>query len=439
MVVLLVAGCARILTPPGGPNDRIPPTLLSTRPDSLEALPGFKGDVEFRFNEVVSEGGTPNFGLGTGDLERLVLVSPSYRVPVVKWRRDRITVHPREGWRPNTVYRVELLPGLADLSNNRSKNGRVITFTTGAALPNTTLRGLVVDWSTQRPLRNALVQAIHLPDSLPYNTVSDSLGRFQLGLIPDGEYVVYGIQDQNTSRTRESRELFDSVRVAPAQDSVGEIWVYKHDSTAARLSTAALNDSLSLVLSFSLQLNPYQRLPADSVQVRLLPDSIPVPVLAILPKGQYDTAFPPPRAVDTTRSKADSLKAVEDSIRADSIARARQAAAIRVPGAQRRRAIEPDTAGTGPRNTKPPLFDKLYVRVGTRLRPGSDYFIAVHGVQSVSRVPGLARAVARIPVEKPPPDSLKLNPDSLKARAKADSLKAKPDTVKKPGRFGGLP
>ena len=111
--LLAVAGCARILAPPGGPIDRVPPTLLSTRPDSLESLPGFKGDVEFRFNEVVSEGGTPNFGLGNGDLERLVLVSPSYRVPVVRWKRDRITARPREGWRPNTVYRIELLPGLA--------------------------------------------------------------------------------------------------------------------------------------------------------------------------------------------------------------------------------------------------------------------------------------------------------------------------------------
>jgi Bacterial Ig-like domain len=432
-IVLLVAaaGCARIVAPPGGPTDRVAPVLLSTRPDSLESLPGFKGEVEFRFNEVVSEGTSPNFGLGTGDLEKLVLVSPSYRVPVVHWKRDRITVHPREGWRPNEVYRVELLPGLADLSNNRSKNGRVINFTTGAGLPNTTLHGLVVDWATLHPLRNALVQAIHLPDSLPYNTVTDSLGRFDLGLVPDGAYIVYGIEDQNTSRTREYRERFDSIRVAPAQDSVGELWIFKHDSTAARLSTAAGNDSLSLVLTFSQMLNPYQRLPADSVEVRLLPDSVRIPVLAILPKGQFDTLFPA-HLTDSARARADSLKAIEDSIRTDSIARARQAAAIRIPGAQRRRATERDTAGTGPLRTKPPLFDKLYVRLGAQLRQGSDYVVVVHGVQNVSRVGGLAKSVARIAVEKPPPDSLKTKADSLKV--KPDSLKAKPDTTRKPAR-----
>lgn len=416
LVVLLVGiGCARIMAPPGGPPDRVPPQIIGTNPDSLAILPTFNDDVEFRFDEVIAEGGSPNFGLGTGDLEKLVLVSPSVGVPRVHWRRDRITVSPRGGWRPNTVYRVELLPGLSDLANNRLAGGRVVTFTTGAPLPTDTLRGLVVDWATQRPFRNALVEAIHLPDSLGYRTVTDSLGRFELGPVPAGEYLVYGVQDQNTNRLRESRELYDSVRVAAGRAEVGEIWVFRHDSTMVRLSTAALNDSLSLLLTFAQQLNPYQRLPADSVRVLLLPDSVPVPVLAILPKGQFDTLYPP-SPTDTARVRADSIRLVQDSVRADSIARAREAAAIRIPGAERRQAPQVDTAGTGPLRTKPPLFDRLYVRVATRLKPGSDYAVVVHGIQNVSRVPATARAVARIPEEKPlPADSLRATPDTTKS------------------------
>ena len=42
---------------------------------------------------------------------------------IARWRRDRITVRPREGWRPNTMYRVELLPGVSDLRNNRATTG----------------------------------------------------------------------------------------------------------------------------------------------------------------------------------------------------------------------------------------------------------------------------------------------------------------------------
>ena len=192
-------GCARILAPPGGPIDRIPPTLLSTRPDSLESLPDFKGDVEFRFNEVVSEGATPNFGLGNGDLERLVVISPSYRVPVVRWKRNRITVHPREGWRPNTVYRVELLPGLADLSNNRSKNGRIVSFTTGAPSP---------------PRRSAAWWSIGKPSGRPFSWPPRRLRPVAESARSRSESIWCGASavDQNNDFRWAVREPPDSVR-----------------------------------------------------------------------------------------------------------------------------------------------------------------------------------------------------------------------------------
>ena len=65
-------GCARVQAPPGGPTDKAPPLLTSTLPDSLAVLPRFDGDVEFRFNEVVSEGASPNFGTGTGGAHAFV-------------------------------------------------------------------------------------------------------------------------------------------------------------------------------------------------------------------------------------------------------------------------------------------------------------------------------------------------------------------------------
>lgn len=419
----LVLSCARVQAPPGGPTDLIPPRLLSTSPDTLAVLPGFKGDVEFQFDEVVSEGNSPNFGLGTGDLEKLVMLSPSLAVPSVHWKRSRLTVRPREGWKANTVYRVELLPGLADLSGNRSKNGGVVTFTTGAALPTTTLRGLVVDWMTQRPQPRGLVEAILLPDSLPYRTSADSTGHFRLGPIPAGEYLVYAALDQNNDFRVEPREPFDSLRLASGRDSVGELWVFRHDSTANRLTSVAVNDSLSLLLTFTQPLNPYQRLPADSVELRLLPDSVPVPVLRLLTKEQYDTAFPFKPKVDTSaaaRARADSLRADSlararaDSIRTDSLARARETLEIRIPGAQRRREAARDTAGTGPLRSRPAPFDKLYLRVGERLRPGATYVVIVHGIETLSRVTGTTRAGVKVPEAKPPPDSTKAKPDTAK-------------------------
>ena len=58
-LALAMLSCARIEPPPGGPPDAAPPQLIATRPDSLARLPDFEGDVEFRFDEIISEGGAP--------------------------------------------------------------------------------------------------------------------------------------------------------------------------------------------------------------------------------------------------------------------------------------------------------------------------------------------------------------------------------------------
>ena len=158
LAFLTLLSCARMEPPPGGPPDAEPPQLIATVPDSMAQLPGFHGDVEFRFDEVISEGSTASTGTGTGDLEKLILLSPTTRVPDVSWRRSRITVRPAEGWRADRVYRVELLPGVTDLRRNRSEEGKAVTFSTGGPPPSTTLRGIVVDWTSARPAPEAALR-----------------------------------------------------------------------------------------------------------------------------------------------------------------------------------------------------------------------------------------------------------------------------------------
>ncbi|MGH7562338.1 MAG: Ig-like domain-containing protein [Gemmatimonadales bacterium] len=428
--VLLLAGCARIAAPPGGPPDQSAPLLIATQPDSIGVYPDWDEDVEFRFDEVVSEGSSPNFGLGTGDLERLVIVSPTTAVPHVRWRRSRITVRPREGWRPNTVYRVELLPGLVDLRNNRSRNGRVITFTTGAPIPTDTLRGEVINWDNRLPAGRALVEARLLPDSLPYRTTTDSLGRFVLGPLPSGEYLVHGALDQNNDARRQDREPFDSVRVRPGEKTVGELWAFRHDTTAIRITTVAKHDSLALALTLSQQLDPRQVLSPDSVRVVLLPDSTVVPVDTLLPGPVYDSVFGRAAARDTLARAADSARvqrerARADSIRADSIARAQ---AFRIPGAARRRPPAPvDTAGRGPRISRPPLFDRVVVRLEQPLRPGGRYVVTLRGIRSLTGVAASPRSAA-FTVEQQRADTGKAVRDTTRR-----------DTTAAPPRPGLLP
>lgn len=413
--------CARIEPPPGGPPDPAAPRLIATRPDSFARLSQFNGVAEFQFDEVVSEGGAPNRGEGTGGLEKLVILSPSNRVPQVRWRRSRITVRPSEGWRPNRIYRVELLPGVADLRSNTSREGAIITFSTGAPRPQATLEGQILDWSTSRPVQGALVIASLLPDSLPYRGVADSGGRFSVGPLPQGDYIVSGVLDQNGDHRQDPREAYGTARVARGKTNVGELWAFVHDTTPPRIQTAAVDDSMKATVTFSQKLDPRQRLGTRDVTLRLLPDSTPVPVSSILPQPLDDSLNrKAPAARDSTTAK--------DSVaRRDSVRVGRRIA----PG-------QPGRGAAGPKPSRPPLYDRLVLRVPKPWAPGSRLVLEVRGVRNVTGVAGTAVGVVAVPeaVKPDSADSAKVRPtapggrgrqprDSV-ARPTQDTLDTKP-------------
>ncbi len=369
--------CANVQAPPGGPPDAAAPELVTTVPESLAVLPGFDGEVEFRFSEVVSEGSQPNQGLGTGDLERMVILSPSNRVPEVSWRRRRITVRPADGWQPDRVYRVELLPGIKDVRGNQAKVRRVVTFTTGAAVPADSLAGSVIDWKAGRPTPGALVEAVLLPDSLVYRGIADSSGDFRLGPLPRGTYLVYGVLDANRNLRREPREAFDSSRVAADSARVGDLYAFVHDTLPPRIQSVTPGDSVSATITFAAPLDPAQRLDSTAVTLRQLPDSAVVAVQG-----------------------------------------------LRVPPAGERT----DTAKAGRR---PALSDRLLLEVVKPWKPGDRFLLEIRGVRTVSGTAGDVSGPLVIPQvgrraggpaagdSVPVPDSLPRAEDSLPARPPA--------------------
>ncbi|MGB7211952.1 MAG: Ig-like domain-containing protein [Gemmatimonadales bacterium] len=432
-LLLALAACARIGPPPGGPPDFKPPVVVATVPESMAVVPNFSGNVEFIFDETVSEGTSPDFGLGTGSLEKLVLLSPTSKQPVVRWHRGRISVRPKEGWKPDRVYRAELLPGIADLRRNVMKVGNVITFTTGAPLPTVTLSGTTIDWTAGHAAPIAIIEAVLAPDSLVYRSASDSTGRFSFGPLPKGRYVLYAYVDENHDLKRQYRESWDSVGVTADHDSVHvpPFWMAARDTTPLRLAQPQVTDSQTVTLTFSGPLDPYLRFDSVSVRLLALPDSTAVPVLSFLPK----------RLDDSLRAHE---KAHADSLRADSVARAhpdtgkKKAAAPPAPTAPP--TIASTLAGLRGRPrvdsamikliaTRPPLSDQVVLRTAAPLPPLGNYVIVITGLRNVNHVGG--RVSGGLVIPKPPPPPKRPAVDSTRA----DSTKrgpSKADSTAKP-------
>src|SRR5206468_2752222 len=160
--LLVVAGlgaCANQGPPPGGPPDKAPPQVVRFVPESGAVLPGFKGDAVIQFDEVIDEmpgGGARGGGGGGGGgaapvngLAGQIVLSPVAGDVHVSWHRSAIHVKPAEGWKPNRVYHLELLPGIVDLRRNILKQGKTAIFSTGAPLPHAALAGTVLQWVEQ--------------------------------------------------------------------------------------------------------------------------------------------------------------------------------------------------------------------------------------------------------------------------------------------------
>jgi hypothetical protein len=403
--------------PPGGPPDKLPPSLIATRPDSISSLASFDGAVEFTFDEVISEGSQPSMGLGTSDLEKLIILSPSDNVPRVRWKRSVISVEPKEGWRPNRVYRIELLPGITDLQRNRLDSGTVVTFTTGAPLPTVTLSGRVVDWVTGRMARPALIEAVLSPDSLRYRAVTDSTGAFEFGPLPRGEYLVYGVIDQARNLRRDFRDSFDSTRVrADSSTTVAVLWAFPHDTIGPRLQAVTTTDSMTADLAFNQPLDPYQQFDSSQVRIVLLPDSTPMSVGSLLPRAVHDSIQRLARAAADTAQRADSNRAALDS--------ARRVAEDRLKEQQPGGASEQDRAILA---SRPPLFDHLIARLRSPFTPGRQYLVTVTGIRNVNTVTAAESRQAL-----PRPERVAPPPADSTPHAPGDS--SRPDSTPPPPR-----
>lgn len=275
LAALLLAGlggCAHIEPPPGGPEDRDPPRLLTTRPDTMARGGAFREAVVLLFDERLSE----------QSVRDAVTVSPRTSGVSVDHRGAEIRVSLRGGWEAGRIYQVTVAPGLQDLFGNRRTEPVRLVFSTGPEIPDTRLSGTVVARTTGQAEAGTRVEAILAPDSLVYAMQTDSAGGFEFRQIPAGDYLVRAFRDQNADRELQDYEPRDTARatVAVGTSPTLRLRVLEPDSTPPRAASAQPADSAAIEVRFDDYLDPAQTFTPAQVRV-LLADSSVVPVAAV--------------------------------------------------------------------------------------------------------------------------------------------------------------
>lgn len=398
--LLVGSACANQGAPPGGPPDVASPLIVKVTPEN-EAVIDRPRDVEIQFDEVISE--TPR---GARDLRELVFISPRSGQPRVSWGRSRITIRPSKGWKPNTVYSIQIKPGIQDLRNNGIDSTIRLVFSTGGPIPQTQITGVAFDWPAGKGLPNAVIEAI-AQDSTIYQAVADSAGRYTLRYLPMGPYLLRAFGDRNSSGELDPLELWDSVRVTLTERASAAFYTFVHDTVGLRVSTVEVQDTNRVLrVTFDKPFSPTQQFSPDSLRL-LAPDSsrIPIRLVQTEPERQRADSLAKVRVADSVARANAAKKPVVDSTpamraRADSIQRVRRADSIADVAARARRTrldaeraarargvryVPPDTTPP-PRMERPSVYTTIFVTLDSALKWQTAYRLEVRGVRSLGEV-----------------------------------------------------
>ncbi len=287
-------GCAQVEAPPGGPEEFPPPVLLSVRPDSFSVLADRRRPVVFRFDQTLSEEG----------VEEAVSVSPRTSPFRVDQGGSEVRIFLEDGWEPGIIYQVALAPTIRTRWNESPDQETRLIFSTGPEIPATEVAGTVTDRITGRAARELRVEAILTPDSLVYATLTDTVGGFSLGSIPEGSYRLRAFEDLDGSRSLDPFEKRDTARteVREGEPVRVSLRVLEPDTTPPALISAEYRDGLVLV-EFDDYLDPDLELSSGQVTLAS-PAGAPLAVTSVsvgegavadTPVAVPDTVAAPPR------------------------------------------------------------------------------------------------------------------------------------------------
>ena len=195
--LLLLAACAQVRDPQGGPKDVAPPRLLGAEP--APGTTGFTaGRIVLHFDERIRLE-RPN--------ERIIISPPLSPAPEYRvLGGSDIVVLFRSPLRANTTYSIALGEAVLDLSEGNPAGSLTYVFSTGPALDSLRIHGVVRDAFTDAPGKDALVMlrtdtaTDALRDSLPaYIARTDANGRFALEHLAAGRYGIGALRDRNAN------------------------------------------------------------------------------------------------------------------------------------------------------------------------------------------------------------------------------------------------
>ena len=223
--------------PTGGRKDTIPPVIVKMNPRSyVVGVPLEGARFEFTFDEYVKVSAPKN----------IFLSPPQKVIPKYKMKGKKLIISFEEPLQENTTYTLNFYGAIQDVNENNPYPGYAYVFSTGDSIDSLYLTGSVLDCETLDPIKEATVLLYtSQEDSAVYKdppvaaTKTDVWGFFALRNLPDSNFRMYAISDENGNNRYDpesERIAFIDSLVRPVnviKDSIYELMFFNMKDTVA--------------------------------------------------------------------------------------------------------------------------------------------------------------------------------------------------------------
>lgn len=191
IILFLLASCANIQPPQGGPEDKTPPKIVSYSPESLTR--NFNKDyIEIEFSEYVNK----------NKVMENIFISPELELEF-DFSGKTLEIEFKEELEKETTYALTIGADYTDLRGNNPEQSFALVFSTGSKIDTGSFSGRLLD-KTPAGKGIFLYKISNInPDTLnplttgpDYRTVCGSTGIFRFLALSPGTYRCFAIDDK---------------------------------------------------------------------------------------------------------------------------------------------------------------------------------------------------------------------------------------------------
>ena len=234
LLTLIIGSCAKQGLPSGGPIDKEAPKLLKASPENYSI--NFSGtEIRFNFDEYVK----------LKDINKQLIISPPLKIqPLIVPQTGAskfIKIKIQDTLQPNTTYSFNFGNSIVDNNEENPLPFFKYVFSTGSEIDSLKLSGTVKDALLQKTDNFVSVILYEVDstftDSIIYNkppryvtNTLDSASTFNFENLKEGEYVLIGLKEENTSykfNQKSDKIGFVNQRVSIPTDEIFELKLFK--------------------------------------------------------------------------------------------------------------------------------------------------------------------------------------------------------------------